>query len=76
MNRPNASSPVLVMTAEVRPCFAAAMATLVALPPTDLLNVSTSSMYPPQTLERLRRIKAELDPGNVFRHNHNFTPAR
>jgi FAD/FMN-containing dehydrogenase len=36
----------------------------------------TASMYPPATLERLRRIKAELDPGNVFRHNHNFTPAR
>ena len=32
-------------------------------------------MYPPATLERLRRIKAELDPGNVFRQNHNITPA-
>jgi len=35
----------------------------------------TASMYPPATLERLRRIKAELDPGNVFRQNHNITPA-
>ena len=34
-----------------------------------------ASMYPPATLERLRRIKAELDPGNVFRQNHNITPA-
>lgn len=36
----------------------------------------TASMYPPHTLERLRRIKAEFDPGNVFRRNHNITPAR
>ena len=35
----------------------------------------TASMYPPATLERLQRIKAELDPGNVFRQNHNITPA-
>ena len=34
-----------------------------------------ASMYPPATLERLRRMKAELDPGNVFRQNHNITPA-
>jgi FAD/FMN-containing dehydrogenase len=34
-----------------------------------------ASMYPPATLERLRRIKGELDPGNVFRQNHNITPA-
>ncbi|MBT2497843.1 FAD-binding oxidoreductase [Agromyces sp. ISL-38] len=33
------------------------------------------AMYPPATLERLRRVKAELDPGNVFRQNHNITPA-
>ena len=32
------------------------------------------SMYPPATLERLRRVKAELDPGNLFRQNHNITP--
>jgi len=34
-----------------------------------------ASMYPPATLERLRRVKAQLDPGNVFRQNHNITPA-
>ena len=34
-----------------------------------------AAMYPPATLERLRRVKAELDPGNVFRQNHNITPA-
>jgi hypothetical protein len=33
------------------------------------------AMYPPATLERLRRVKAELDPGNLFRQNHNITPA-
>jgi hypothetical protein len=33
------------------------------------------SMYPPATLERLRRVKAELDPENLFRQNHNITPA-
>ena len=32
------------------------------------------SMYPPATLERLRRVKAELDPDNLFRQNHNITP--
>ncbi|MFE6964828.1 FAD-binding oxidoreductase [Agromyces sp. NPDC057679] len=35
----------------------------------------TASMYPPATLERLRRVKAEVDPGNSFRRNHNITPA-
>ena len=34
-----------------------------------------ASMYPPATLDRLRRVKAQLDPGNVFRQNHNITPA-
>jgi len=33
------------------------------------------AMYPPATLERLRRVKAELDPGNLFRQNHNIEPA-
>ncbi|MGW9631176.1 FAD-binding oxidoreductase [Agromyces sp. NPDC055520] len=35
----------------------------------------TAAMYPPATLERLRRVKAEVDPGNAFRHNHNIVPA-
>lgn len=34
-----------------------------------------AAMYPPATLERLRRVKVQLDPGNVFRQNHNITPA-
>lgn len=34
-----------------------------------------AAMYPPATLERLRRVKAQVDPGNVFRQNHNITPA-
>ncbi|MGI9825085.1 FAD-binding oxidoreductase [Agromyces sp. Marseille-Q5079] len=33
-----------------------------------------AAMYPPATLERLRRVKAQLDPGNVFRQNHNIAP--
>lgn len=31
--------------------------------------------FPPATLERLRRLKAELDPDNVFRENFNVAPA-
>ena len=34
----------------------------------------TRSMYPPATLERLRRVKGEFDPDNVFRQNHNILP--
>jgi alkanesulfonate monooxygenase SsuD/methylene tetrahydromethanopterin reductase-like flavin-dependent oxidoreductase (luciferase family) len=32
--------------------------------------------FPPATLERLRRLKARLDPHNLFRDNFNFAPAR
>ncbi|MDA0633529.1 LLM class flavin-dependent oxidoreductase [Nonomuraea sp. MCN248] len=32
-------------------------------------------VFPPPTLERLRRVKAAYDPGNVFRHNFPITPA-
>ena len=32
-------------------------------------------MYPPATLERLRAVKAEWDPENRFRRNHNIRPA-
>jgi FAD/FMN-containing dehydrogenase len=31
--------------------------------------------YPPETLARLRRIKASYDPSNLFRNNDNITPA-
>ncbi|MFF2272578.1 LLM class flavin-dependent oxidoreductase [Agromyces sp. NPDC058136] len=31
--------------------------------------------FPPATLERLRAIKAEVDPGNLFRDNANIEPA-
>jgi alkanesulfonate monooxygenase SsuD/methylene tetrahydromethanopterin reductase-like flavin-dependent oxidoreductase (luciferase family) len=32
--------------------------------------------FPPATLARLRRLKIELDPGNLFRDNFNLTPDR
>jgi FAD/FMN-containing dehydrogenase len=32
-------------------------------------------MYPPATLERLRTVKREWDPGNLFRRNHTIPPA-
>ena len=35
----------------------------------------TRAMYPPATFERLRRVKAQVDPGNAFRQNHNVPPA-
>jgi FAD/FMN-containing dehydrogenase len=31
--------------------------------------------FPPATLERLRRLKAQLDPHNLFQDNFNLTPA-
>ncbi|WP_164863431.1 FAD-binding oxidoreductase [Agromyces sp. LHK192] len=34
-----------------------------------------AEIYPPATLERLRRIKAEVDPGDVFRGAHHIAPA-
>ncbi|MGF6888658.1 FAD/FMN-containing dehydrogenase/SAM-dependent methyltransferase [Nocardia sp. GAS34] len=33
------------------------------------------SAYPPATYEKLRRIKADYDPDNTFRCNHNIPPA-
>ena len=32
-------------------------------------------MYPPATLARLREVKRQWDPGNLFRRNHNVLPA-
>lgn len=34
------------------------------------------SIYPPKTLERLRKIKQLYDPHNVFNQNHNITPGK
>lgn len=34
-----------------------------------------TSTWPPEVLARLRRVKARLDPDNVFRSNLNITPA-
>ena len=46
MYRPKGSLPVRVMTAASAPWRAAAMATFVALPPTDFEKVETSSSGP------------------------------
>jgi FAD/FMN-containing dehydrogenase len=35
----------------------------------------TATIYPPETLARLRRVKAEVDPTDVFRPVHHITPA-
>jgi len=34
-----------------------------------------AAAFPPATLERLRALKAELDPANLFRDNANIAPA-
>ncbi|BBA97267.1 putative FAD-dependent oxygenase [Actinacidiphila reveromycinica] len=34
-----------------------------------------NAMYPGATWERLTRVKAEYDPSNLFRSNHNIPPA-
>ena len=36
---------------------------------------SVAQAFPPATLERLRRIKREVDPDNLFRDNTNVDPA-
>ncbi|WP_395244815.1 FAD-binding oxidoreductase [Agromyces sp. MMS24-K17] len=33
-----------------------------------------ATIYPPATLDRLRRVKAEFDPGDVFRAPHHVAP--
>jgi FAD/FMN-containing dehydrogenase len=42
---------------------------------TEVGPASVTAAYPPATLERLRAIKGEVDPGNVFRDNANIEPA-
>lgn len=34
-----------------------------------------ATIYPPATLERLRRIKAQFDPSDAFRPDHHIAPA-
>jgi hypothetical protein len=34
------------------------------------------TVYPPETLARLERIKGTYDPGNLFDQNHNIRPVR
>ena len=35
----------------------------------------TATIYPPETLARLKQVKADVDPGDVFRPAHHITPA-
>jgi FAD/FMN-containing dehydrogenase len=41
---------------------------------TDAGQESVELAYPPETLARLRKIKAEYDPANIFHRNVNITP--
>ena len=39
------------------------------------VQADTSSFLPPEVNRRLQRIKAEVDPGDLFRANHPLPPA-
>jgi FAD/FMN-containing dehydrogenase len=39
------------------------------------LSDAVERMYPPETLARLRAIKAVYDPGNLFHRTHNIRPS-
>jgi len=41
---------------------------------TDLRVARIEDAFPPPTLARLRALKRELDPDNVFRDNFNVAP--
>jgi FAD/FMN-containing dehydrogenase len=41
---------------------------------TDQHPARLGEAFPPATLERLRALKRELDPRNVFRDNFNVEP--
>ena len=38
-------------------------------------RVDGSAIFPAEVLERLRRVKADYDPANLFRANHPIEPA-
>ena len=40
----------------------------------DRSDEITRAMYPAPTFARLRQVKAQVDPGNAFRQNHNIPP--
>ena len=41
---------------------------------TEQGDAAVRAAYPPATLARLRAIKAQVDPGNLFRDNTNVRP--